>query len=83
MHEGGLRWEDIASYVVRNRQSHDAAARRAERMTSFLCSTRGLGHVERRLRGEGGPGPGYGSCTRFSVCFDSERRPRVSPPMQN
>lgn len=75
MSADNLVWNDVAPYVVYRRQSHELGAQRAEKMASFIRHELTCEHVEVRLRGENGPGPEYGSCSRFFVYFDQAWQP--------
>ena len=60
-------WEDVAPYVVRERQTHEEGELRAERIAEFVRRELRYEHVEVQLRGMYAPGWDNGSCTQFPI----------------
>ena len=68
-------WEDVAPYVVQERQTHEEGELRAERIAEFLRREQQCEHVEVVLRGTHAPGWNVGSCTQFFIYFDDNWSP--------
>jgi hypothetical protein len=67
--------DDIAPYLLRERQSYELGQLRAEKIAATLKRVLATDCLVVRLRGERAPGSNCGSCSRFIVYFDVAWKP--------
>lgn len=65
-------WEEVAPYLVHERQTHEEGELRAERIAEFLRLDQRCEPIEIILRGSHASGWEVGSCTQFFIYLDDK-----------